>query len=514
LYRFHPIIPLMAVGPNLALPFYQSAESTPDSVALRVDGSSYSYADLGRHAVGIADWIARQGSNEPEKVAILGGRSYECYAGLLGACWSGAAYVPLNPRLPAARLRTVLETIHPDAILVDEEGECALAGLPDCGQRPAVRIRTVESRSVLREPSSVNSQGIAYILFTSGSTGVPKGVAIAFSGVSCFLAAMDQRYPLLPEDRVAQPCDLSFDISVSNIFTAWNSGAAVYVVPRTQAMAPRDFLRAEAITAWFSTPSVAMFLEQMRMLTPGIFPALRYTMFGGDGLPAGAADRWMEAAPNGSVENIYGPTEITVACTGVRYTGPETVTPGRGIVAIGTAFPGTELRILGELGQEVGTGQPGELLIGGPQVGLGYWQDPALTAARFPVVDGRRWYRSGDLVHRDAPGLYHFLGRADNQVKVRGYRVELGEVEAHLREVCSSNTVAAVPWPVRLGSASGIVAFVSGTLRSPIEIQRALRDRLPAHSTPNQVRVLDSLPVGLTGKIDRQALAAVLDGLN
>jgi D-alanine--poly(phosphoribitol) ligase subunit 1 len=150
-----------------------------------------------------------------------------------------------------------------------------LSSLPTSASWPSVRIRSVDPAHTLREPAPVESDGTAYILFTSGSTGTPKGVSIAFRGVSCFLAAMAQRYPLMPEDRVAQPCELSFDISVSNIFTAWNSGAAVFVVPAAQAMAPRDFLRAEAITAWFSTPTVAVFLEQMKMLRPGVFPALR-----------------------------------------------------------------------------------------------------------------------------------------------------------------------------------------------------------------------------------------------
>jgi D-alanine--poly(phosphoribitol) ligase subunit 1 len=504
----------MAVGHNLALPFYRSTESRPASVALWVDGTAYSYADLGRHAQGIAGWIEKQAPRGPQRVAILGGRSYESYAGLLGACWSGAAYVPLNPRLPGARLQHVLDTIYPDAVLVDAEGEAVLSGLPDGAGWPAIRIRTVDPAPALREPAPVDGEGTAYILFTSGSTGAPKGVAIAFRCVSCFLDAMAERSPLVPGDRVAQPCDLSFDLSVSNIFTAWSSGAAVFVVPAAQAMAPRDFLRAEAITAWFSTPTVAVFLDQMKMLRPGAFPALRYTMFAGDGLPASTAERWVKAAPNGTLENMYGPTETTIACTGVRYAGAETVTPGRGIVAIGTPFAGTELRILDEADREVENGQPGELLIGGPQVGLGYWKDPELTAARFPIIDGQRWYRSGDVVFRDAGGLYHFLTRIDNQVKVRGYRVELGEIEAHLREVCSSNTVAAVPWPVRLGSASGIVAFVSGTERSAVEIQQVMRNRLPAQSVPNQVRIVDRLPVGLTGKIDRKALAAVLDGGN
>jgi non-ribosomal peptide synthetase component F len=314
----------MALGHNLALPFYRSTDSRPESVALRVDAASYTYADLSRHAQSIASFLRKQAPQGPQRVVILGGRSYESYAALLGVCWSGAAYVPLNPRLPAARIQHVLQAIRPDALLVDAEGETVVAGLPAIRSCPVARVRTIEPARVTGEPAAVDSEATAYILFTSGSTGVPKGVAIAFRGVSCFLAAMAERYPLMPEDRVGQPCDLSFDISVSNIFTAWNSGASVCVVPAAQAMAPRDFLRAEAINAWFSTPSVAVFLEQMKMLRPGVFPALRYTMFGGDGLPATTAEKWVEAAPNGSLENIYGPTEITVACTGVRYSGAET----------------------------------------------------------------------------------------------------------------------------------------------------------------------------------------------
>jgi D-alanine--poly(phosphoribitol) ligase subunit 1 len=501
----------MGIGHSLALPFYRWTELRPESLALRVENTNYSYAALGRHAQGIADGILSK-VRKPQRVVILGTRTYESYAGILGTCWTGAAYVPLSAKLPAARLRHLLDTIEPDVILVDRDGESARASFLGGTSCPVVRVNTVTHASTMRELVAVDEEDTAYILFTSGSTGMPKGVSLSFRGVACFLNAMAERYPLFPEDRVGQPCELSFDISVSNIFTAWNSGSAVCVVPAAESMAPRDFLKAEAITAWFSTPSVAVFLEQMKMLRPGAFPALRYTMFGGDGLPVTTADRWVEAAPNGSLENIYGPTEITVACTGGTYAGYQTITPNRGIVAIGTAFTGTELRVVDAEDRELGTDEPGELLIGGPQVGIGYWKDPEQTEARFPWIDGRRWYRSGDVVYRDATGLYHFQSRVDNQVKVRGYRVELGEIEAHLREVCSSNSVVAVPWPASHGTVSGIVAFVSGTEQTPAQIQQQLRERLPAQSIPNQVRIVDDLPLGLTGKFDRKALVAALDG--
>ncbi len=162
-------------------------------------------------------------------------------------------------------------------------------------------------------------------------------------------------------------------------------------------------------------------------------------------------------------------------------------------------------------GAELPAGHPGELLIGGPQVGLGYWNDPGQTEARFPTINGKRWYRSGDVAYRDANGLFHFVSRIDNQVKVRGFRVELGEIEAHLREVCCSDSVVALAWPMRVGSAGGIVAFVSGTESSTAQIRTALKHRLPDHLVPDQIRALATLPVGLTGKFDRKALTTMLE---
>jgi len=276
---------------NLACPFYSHAETSPERSGLRVDGIDYTYGELARRASAIATRLRESIPAGPKRVVILGARSWESYAALLGVCWSGAAYVPVNSKLPVSRISEILRIIEPDALLVDEDGARAAAGLPELARLMVYRVRDIEPSPVCQEPLQVDAEDPAYILFTSGSTGVPKGVAIAFRGVAMFLSAMAKRFPLTPEDRSGQPCELSFDISVSNIFTAWGSGACVCVVPASQAMAPRDFLRNENITSWFSTPSVAVFLEQMKMLRPGIFPALRYTMFGGEGLPATTADR-------------------------------------------------------------------------------------------------------------------------------------------------------------------------------------------------------------------------------
>ncbi len=515
---------------NLAAPFYHQALTRPERLALSVGARDFSYRELASQAGAIAAWLDHRFDQPAARVGILAARSWEAYAGALGACWHGAAYVPLNPQLPEARLAWLLEFTGLDALIVDAQGLERLSGAaaracprhvlapachapgvvselpgPVCGHQDLLCDRP------LTPPVDRGSAALAYIIFTSGSTGTPKGVMVTNGNVAAFLAALRERYAFGPGDRVAQANELSFDNSVFDVFNAWSSGASLHVVPATQAMGPLHFMQNRELTVWFSVPSTAIFMQRMKMLAPGALPSLRYSAFAGEALPLATAQAWRAAAPNSILDCLYGPTETTVVCTGDRFSDEVHATESRGIVSIGKPFPGMEARILDESLNIVPQGAPGELAFSGSQVARGYFRNPAQSAARFQLLDGNIWYLTGDLAYQDPEGLFHHLGRTDNQVKVNGYRVELEEVEAHLRTVCGADSVAVVAWPMKHGTATGLVAFVSGVDAGAGEVRAGMKARVPAYMVPSRVHSLPALPVNANGKCDRKALVALLD---
>jgi amino acid adenylation domain-containing protein len=440
----------------------------------------------------------------------------------------GATYVPINVALPAEALLKIIKTTKPDALIVDERGRAALAGLdwdPSKVLAPSNDALNVSgegagstawgspAREPLRptdDPERVPPDATAYIEFTSGTTGLPKGVMIAVGSVTHFLRMMQERYHLNAEDRIAATSDITFDISFFNMFMAWKAGASLHVVPATQLMAPAKFIQEKQITVWFSVPSIAAFMRRMKLLTPGAFPSLRYSLFAGEPLPLNSALAWQEAAAGSTVENLYGPTEATVVCTGERIGKHPNVTPDRGIIAIGRALPGTEVMVLDSELNCLPPNQPGQIALSGLQVSQGYFEQPELTNQQFRIITGRRCYLTGDLGYQDDSGAFHHLGRIDNQVKVLGNRVELEEVETHLRDVCQSDMVGALAWPLEHGSAQGLVAFVSGTERSPAQVKQAMEKRVVGYMVPKVVHVLPALPLNANGKVDRQALLRLL----
>jgi len=322
---------------------------------------------------------------------------------------------------------------------------------------------------------------------------------------------MHRRFEMRVEDRVAEASELTFDASVFDMFMAWSSGAALYVVPAAQLMAPAKFIRDHELTIWFSVPSTASFMGRMKMLKPSAFPSLRISIFAGEALSVATAQAWQIAAPNSIVENFYGPTELTVDCIAQRLEDPPYVTRNRGTLAIGTTFPGVRAGIVDAELKFLPRDAEGELVVCTRQAARGYFEDPELTAACFPMLEGDRWYRTGDLAFQDSAGIFHHLGRIDNQVKILGNRVELEEVEAHLRNFLGIDMVAAVAWPLTDGRAAGIVAFhcAAGVTRD--EVREEMKKRVPDYMVPQRVNYLDALPLGSSGKIDRKALVRMLD---
>lgn len=264
---------------------------------------------------------------------------------------------------------------------------------------------------------------------------------------------------------------------------------------------------------WLSAPSTVVLMDRLKMLKAGRYPTLRWALFCGETLPAEIADRFAQAAPDAVIENLYGPTELTIACAAHRWegtrAGAEVV---GGLVPIGEAFPGMDVLICDETLHEVPRGAPGELLMTGPQMALGYLDEPERTAQAFVVPPGheRTFYRTGDRVCWPIEQPMHYLGRVDDQLKIRGYCVEPGEVESVLREVSGASVAVALGWPRTPAGAEGLVGFVRAPHGDAEAILAAAKERLPPYMHPSAVRLVRDFPLNSNGKVDRSALLAGL----
>lgn len=368
--------------------FLQYARTTPDAVALTIGKRAWTYAEAGRTALRWAARLTEVAGGRPARVGVFGHRSEVGYLGAPAALLAGAAFVPLNRRFPLQRTRAMLEAAELDALIVDQGSvdqlPALLAGLP----RPPALLLPETDRADLRlpgaprvldradlaaatplaEPPAIAPDDLAYLLFTSGSTGTPKGVPITHGNVRAFLTANQARYRLTARDRLTQTFDQTFDLSVFDFFMAWEHGARVCAMDPIELLAPHRYLERNEISLWFSVPSVAAMLRRRGVLTPGSMPTLRWSLFCGEALPRATAEAWQAAAPQSVLENLYGPTELTIACSAYRWQPDRS--PAECVhdnVPIGELYPGLRHLVLDPQGQALGDGLPGELCVAGPQ---------------------------------------------------------------------------------------------------------------------------------------------------
>jgi non-ribosomal peptide synthetase component F len=269
-----------------------------------------------------------------KRVGILASRTWITYAGILGSAWEGATYIPLNPDWPEQRLQRILETTELEALVVDDRGlkrlspeilrHCprqvltpdqtsCLSLNPPAGEISFAGFDALPAADTKAFPRPVGADELAYIMFTSGTTGIPKGVMVSTGNVCAFLSALQKRFQFTANDRVSQTYDITFDPSVQDMFITWQVGASLHVIPARQLMGPSRFIREKQLTCYFSVPSMLAAMQSLKMLTPGAFPSIRYSIFCGEPLPASSVVAWQQAAPNSLVENLYGPTEASGA---------------------------------------------------------------------------------------------------------------------------------------------------------------------------------------------------------
>ena len=452
--------------------FAAQVARAPEAVALVCGGRSMTYRELEEAANRLAHLLAGQGVGPGACVALLFSRSVEAIVAILAVLKAGAAYLPIDPVLPAARIGFMIEDAAPMAAITT----AGLAGrLDGCD----VLVLDVNDPAVDTQPSTAppgpDPTDIAYLIYTSGTTGVPKGVAVTHHNVTQLIESLDAH---LAEAGVWTQChSYSFDFSVWEIFGALLGGGRLVVVPESVVRSPEDFhalLVAEQVSVLSQTPSAVGVLSPEGLESMALVVA-------GEACPVEVVDRW---APGRVMINAYGPTETTVYAA---MSAP--LAPGLGVPPIGSPVSGAALVVLDGWLRPVPVGVVGELYVAGAGVGCGYWRRAGLTGSRFvacpfggPGAPGIRMYRSGDLVCWGADGQLRYVGRADEQVKIRGYRIELGEVRAALAEVEGVGQAVVIAREDRPGD-KRLVGYVTGTA-DPATVRTALGERLPPYMVP------------------------------
>jgi D-alanine--poly(phosphoribitol) ligase subunit 1 len=485
-----------------------------DLPAVWLNGQTIPYARLYADAANLAEIIIET-TERGERIGLLAQRSYPAYVGVLASVLSSRPYVPINMKFPFERQVNIASIAQCGLIISDEFSKKRSAELIKILGPNAREISVPMADEQTASPDfhderfAGNGSAIAYVMFTSGTTGTPKGVAVRRENLSAYLTAIAKIVPIGPGTRCTQLFDMSFDLSVHDIFQTWVSGGCLYVMGNEDALDPVGFAKRHALQAWFSVPSVVAMARRLRRLQPNALPEMHVSLFCGEPLPVSIAEDWARAAPNSRIWNLYGPTEATIAITAEEYVASSVTGDRPATVPLGAAFQNSAAVVVNEEGLPASLG---ELWLGGAQISNGYINNDEENRSKFvhrklPGYTYDRWYRTGDLVRLDDRHGLVFQGRMDGQAKIQGYRVELLEIEEVLRQASGTAEVAAVLWPITdIGAAEGVVGFVCSPAHSEREIVAECRAHLPTYAAPRKIISIDALPLNANGKVDRNAL--------
>jgi D-alanine--poly(phosphoribitol) ligase subunit 1 len=494
-------------------PIARNAEKYSSRPAFSSGDSVYSYSEFFAIARGIRDRIVELGFEDTKRIGIIAGDSVHTSASILSIWSLGAGFVSLNVHNPVERNARIIEQAELDLVLTSRTSEDWPEYLPQQnGTYNLLHTRDIEPAAKPLTFADTEPSDTAYLFFTSGSTGIPKGVPISHANLSAFMNTFisGMGYDFTPEDRFLQMFALTFDLSVVSTIAPLSVGACCCTIPQEGIayMNIMDALLKQEVTVALMVPSVLSYLH--RFFDELALPSMRLNQFCGEALMQGIVSEWSRCVPNARIENVYGPTEATIFCTRYSWSRERAETESvNGIVPIGEAMPGTQTYVVDDTGTPCKAGERGELCLGGDQVMSGYWKDPVRTAEAFVdiSIDGKTVsaYRTGDISYVNENGQLIFCGRKDSQVKLDGHRVELGEVEHFAHLFLGTPNAAAILEKDATGI-DKLRLFVAGEVEEK-SLEAYLRDNLPDYMWPHRITFLPALPLNLNGKIDRPALA-------
>jgi amino acid adenylation domain-containing protein len=506
---------------NLSTLLADACRQRPDHAAVVDDRQILTYRQLDERARRVAVTLLRCGVRPGDRVGLLLPKSAEAVCGIYGILYAGAAYVPLDVALPPPRLaylvsncgmRVLLTTTRLAETLAPPVEQLLLLG-------PDSEFAVAEGFTASRGGETMNpsaADDVAYILYTSGSTGQPKGVMISHRNALAFIEWAHQAIGVGPDDRLSSHAPFHFDLSIFDLYVACLACATVVLATGGVVLFPTrlaEWIEQQRISVWYSVPSALVQLWQAGRAERFAYSSLRKVLFAGEVFAPKYLRAWMEKLPQAEFFNLYGPTETNVCAYYPVKQPPAGDTP----VPIGRSASEAVLRLLGDDGRAIHEpGQVGELLVEGPTVALGYWGDEVKTHERFlhdPSLTAGRLYRTGDLACWDETGNLLFRGRRDHMIKSRGYRIELGEVEAALSGHPDLEEVVAVAVPHAEWGTAIIACVTARKGASPTEpaIKTWLTERLPRYMIPMRVEIRPALPHTSTGKIDRQRVQTELN---
>ena len=510
---------MTAADYNLGLCFQRVVDQSPTAPAIFCSGRRYDFRELNRMANRLARWSMGHGIVRGQLVFLELPKSIEAYALAIACLKLGAPYAFLDPDSPAERAGLTIDNCRPAMVISGRDGPGRRVALADAAQRDAL-FREIEGfdGANLRETGLITGSDPAYVMFTSGSTGEPKGVVIPHQGALGLVHWAGNDLGIGPGERLTNVNPLFFDNSIFDLYGGLLNGASIVALDALKGRAPAELvaeITQGGCTFFFAVPTLFMHLDSMRLLTPEKLPSVKRFMFGGEGFPLARLRRFHDAfAGKAQLINCYGPTETSCICS--CFAIAESVFDTEdGLAPLGRLNPNFTCRIFDEALQPVAPGEAGELWLGGPGVGLGYINRPEEAAERFrqdPLITGYRsiLYRTGDLVREDPEtGVLRFQGRCDNQVKLRGYRVELEEIDHALVSVPGVVRALAVVLEGNNGSKRLIAAY-SGERVDEADLLARCRSCLPSYMIPSRFVWLEALPVNANGKADRRAVGRLL----
>jgi len=508
---------------NLGLCFYEIAFSFPDNVALSYpENSSFRYSELNSLSNQIARFFINKGIQKNQVVALLNNKSINAYASMIACMKCGIIYTNIDFSSPWERTNKILSTCNP-VLILDDGTQSEL--IEHIKKHTSIEVLDIHSAgfskaivsldaSNLKETTSITGNDPAYIMFTSGSTGFPKGAVMSHSNVINFIHWGQTTFDITPSDIFTNANPIYFDNSVFDFYTSLFSGAALVPISIETAKDPKSLVTAvneSGCTVWFSVPSLLVYLLTTKALTRNDFKSVRRIIFGGEGFPKTKLKQLFDLYSHRiALFNVYGPTECTCICSSYLVSERDFEKMNE-LTTLGYLAPNFSYVLLPLDEFDPNTG---ELCLIGPNVGLGYYNDPERSAAAFIQNSDKKYaermYKTGDVVQKDAKGHLHFKGRVDNQIKHMGYRIELEEIEAAFNSIPYVNEVGVVYEKIN-AELGQIKAFVNISVKDKVsaDLMKEVKNILQTYMNPRSIEIMSFLPKNQNGKVDRKQLLEI-----